>query len=390
MARFDEAGLFDRLAGAGGLTPALLTELAGHIAAFHAAASPVPGADAAAALEAALAANEGGFARQTLWPAADLAPLLAAFRTRAAALAPLLARRTAGGRVRRCHGDLHLRNICLLEGRPTLFDCLEFREDLATIDILYDLAFLLMDLWHRDLPAAANLVLNRWCDATGDDAELGLVPFYMAVRAAVRAHVAAVRGDDHRAEAEAYLVLARRLLERAQPRLVAVGGLSGTGKSTLAARLAPGIGAPPGARVLSTDRLRKALFGRPPTDRLPPEAYAPEVSTRVYEAQRAAAARVLAGGGSAVADGVFLRPEERDAIEAEARKAGVPFAGLWLEAPRPALEARVEARRGDPSDATREVVALQAGLDPGPMSWTRLEATGTPEATEAAARAHLA
>ena len=100
--------------------------------------------------------------------------------------------------MRRVHGDLHLRNICLIDGRPTLFDCLEFDEDLATTDVLYDLAFALMDLWHRGARDQANILFNRYLDATGDDAGIALLPLFMAVRAAVRAHVTAGTAAVHR------------------------------------------------------------------------------------------------------------------------------------------------------------------------------------------------
>ena len=123
--------------------------------------------------------------------------------------------------MRRCHGDLILRNICRFEGEPTLFDCLEFDEDLATIDVLYDLAFLLMDLWHRDQPDLANLVFNRYLDEPDETDGLGLMPFFMAIRAAVRAHVTAFQASEAqedsallRDEAVAYFDLARALSRR--------------------------------------------------------------------------------------------------------------------------------------------------------------------------------
>ena len=209
--------------------------------------------------------------------------------------------------MRRGHGDLHLRNICLYDDEPVLFDCLEFDEALATTDVLYDLAFLLMDLVHRGLAREANLVFNRYVDATGDDACLAMLPFLMGVRAAVRAHVgAAGAGGDARKieEARQYLDLALALFGPHEPRLVAIGGLSGSGKSSVAAALAAHLDLPPGARVLSTDRLRKQLAGIGAEEKLPPEAYTPESSLRVYGEQREQAARVLAGGGSVVADGV--------------------------------------------------------------------------------------
>src|SRR5439155_19472407 len=103
----------------------------------------------------------------------------------------LLDERRRAGKVRRCHGDLHLRNICLVDGKPLLFDCVEFSEELASIDVLYDLAFLLMDLGHRGHQGLANLVLNRYLDLTAEDDGLALMPLFLLLRAGIRAHVTA-------------------------------------------------------------------------------------------------------------------------------------------------------------------------------------------------------
>jgi len=266
--------------------------------------------------------------------------------------------------VRRCHGDLHLRNICLLDGKPTLFDCLEFSDALASIDVLYDLAFLLMDLEHRGLTDFANLVLNRYLDLTDEDDGLPAMPLFLSLRAAIRAHVTATAMDqaahaestlDMAAEARRYLDLAAQLLRPRPRRLVAIGGLSGSGKSTLAAALAPGIG----ARVLRSDVIRKHLFGVAPETRLPASAYAPEVSHRVYETLGEKAAAALAAGYSVIIDAVSLKPEERRSFAPVAEAAAVPFWGLWLAAPASTMEARLRARRHDASDASPEVLTQQ-------------------------------
>ena len=231
-----------------------------------------------------------------------------------AAVRGLLDRRRANGKVRRCHGDLHLRNICLFDDKPTLFDCLEFSDALASIDVLYDLAFLLMDLEHRGLAEFANVVLNRYLDLTGEDDGLAAMPLFLSLRAAIRAHVtatamdqaaAAERKQEPAAEARSYLSLAARLLRPRPRRLVAIGGLSGSGKSTLATALAPAIG----ARVLRSDVIRKRLFGVTPETRLPAHAYAAEISRLVYETLRQRAAAALASGYSVIIDAVSLKPE---------------------------------------------------------------------------------
>ncbi|TIV74097.1 MAG: aminoglycoside phosphotransferase, partial [Mesorhizobium sp.] len=218
--------------------------------------------------------------------------------------AGLLDRREAAGRVRRCHGDLHLRNICVFDGEPRLFDCIEFNDQIATVDVLYDLAFLLMDLWHRGFPQFANLVMNRYLDDADDEDGFVLLPFLMAVRAAVRAHVTATQVEESSqdstkliAEARSYFHLAQTLLAETPPRLVAIGGLSGSGKTTVAEALAAQIGAPPGARIVESDRIRKAMHGVAAETRLPAKAYRPGVSERVYRQIAWLAELILAEGG---------------------------------------------------------------------------------------------
>jgi uncharacterized protein len=289
-------------------------------------------------------------------------------------LGPLLDEREKTGKVRRCHGDLHLRNICLLDGSPILFDCLEFNEDLATTDVLYDLAFLLMDLWHRRLRAEANWVFNRYFDAAEEDEGVALLPFFMAIRATVRAHVGAAQaGDKDTAalkEAGAYFDLACDLMNFSPAEMVAVGGFSGSGKSSVAAAVADQLGPPPGARVLSSDRIRKRLFGVPAEMRLPVQAYEPDVSRRVYAEQARTAATYLKNGHAVIADAVFDRAEDRQRIEAAASDV-TRFKGFWLEAPLEVLIDRVNSRVGDPSDATSSVLRQQVSRAQ-PAEWQSL------------------
>ncbi|MGE3247202.1 MAG: AAA family ATPase, partial [Beijerinckiaceae bacterium] len=155
----------------------------------------------------------------------------------------------------------------------------------------------------------------------------------------------------------------------------------GSGKSTAAAEIAPQTGPPPGARILSTDRIRKSLFGKQAQERLPQEAYEAEVSQRVYEMQRRETFAALQGGWSAIADGVFLREDERAAIAAVAGKAGATFNGIWLDAPEDRLIARVEARRNDPSDATAGVVQQQLRWQTQVRDWTHIDASRPAGAT---------
>ncbi|MCC5974897.1 MAG: AAA family ATPase [Rubellimicrobium sp.] len=384
MRAFDQASLLDRLAVRGELTPQLVERLATAIARLHDNCPPDhrPGSERVAEV---LAVNEASLAETRVFPRDEVEHLNTAFRAAAATWRTELDARAEAGRVRLAHGDLHLRNIFLNGDEPVIFDCIEFNDALATIDLLYDLAFLLMDLLHRGLPGLANLVLNRYLDQTGDEGGMSLVPFFMALRAAVRAHVTATainEGADtpaRRAEARAYFDLALRLLQTQPTVVVAVGGLSGSGKSTVAQILAAQIGGGAGARYLSSDRQRKALHGVAPETRLPLGAYSPEASEQVYRAITERAQGLAAGGVSVVADAVFARPAERMRIATAAEAGGVSFHGFWLDAPAELLRERVASRRGGPSDATLTVLEAQLSHDLGQIAWTRLDAASRPE-----------
>jgi aminoglycoside phosphotransferase family enzyme/predicted kinase len=372
MRRFPDDALFDVMAREGQLSRELIEALSCRIAQFHASAGPDFARGGVAAMgdsldKAILALQDCGLAGVD-----ETAALSAGLRGALAADASLLDRRRTQGAVRLCHGDLTLRNICLLDGAPTPFDCLEFSDDIATIDVLYDLAFLLMDLWRAQAPDLANVAFNRYLDMRDESDGLPLLPFFLAFRATIRAHVEA--SQNHRVIAREYFDLAIRLLAPAAPSVIAIGGLSGSGKSSLAAALAPRIGGAPGARILSSDRVRKALFGVAATARLPAEAYAPAISEKVYRALFAAASAIIACGWPVIVDAVFDRPQDRTEIANVALRAATPFLGVWLEADLACREARVAARINDPSDATIDVLREQMKKDAGEILWRRLPA----------------
>ncbi len=388
MARFDRSDEFDRLLADGRLDAGLAERLADAVAAMHAQApraavppDPAPRIDQIGAAVAEGAPGLAGAAQA--WRAAALE---AALRLRRP-----LAARVRAGRVRRCHGDLHLRNIVLLEGVPVPFDAIEFDEGIATVDTAYDLAFLLADLGARGRPDLARTVLSRWCEAADDHAALAVLPLFLSMRLAVLALVAAARGD--RAEAAARLDgAAARLAAPPAPRLVAVGGLSGTGKTTLARALAPALAPDPGAVVLRSDSARKRLLGLAPETRAPPRAYGPETGAAVERRLLRQAGRSLRAGWAAVLDATFLDTAFAAAAARLAGRLGAPFHGLWLAAPVETAAARAAARRGDASDADAAVARAQAaGRDPAsaPPGWTVIDAGGSPAGAEAAARAAL-
>lgn len=384
MRRFSQHNLFDRLAAEGHLTPALMEETAHMITEFHARAPVRHTGSGSANMAGVLDINESGFATSHVFASADVGALTLAFRTAWSTHVEAMDVREAEGKIRLCHGDLHLRNLFLSDAGPRLFDCIDFNDQIATVDVLYDLAFLLMDLWHRGFPAFANIVMNRYLDVTGDDDGYPLLPFFMAVRAAVRAHVTATQieegGDPDgamTASATAYFDFADTLLASGAPRLIVIGGLSGSGKSTLAEALAPGLGLPPGARILESDRIRKAMFSVKPAEPLPEEAYLPDVSQKVYAALHTKAQAILSGGGTVIVNAVFDQAVLRAEIEAVAAALGVPFTGIWLEADTETLMARVRDRPKGTSDATTDVLERQLARDIGIVQWHRMD-TGQP------------
>ncbi|AMY10749.1 polynucleotide kinase [Luteitalea pratensis] len=386
MHRFPQEALFDRLAAAGTLGVTLMSPLGAAIADFHKSAEHRPDHGGKAGMSWVVDGNAAGFAE---FGAACL-ERSAAHRVTAHAsseldrLGPLLDQRRESGFVRQCHGDLHLRNIVLLDATPTLFDGVEFNEEISCTDVLYDLAFLLMDLWRRRLPRHANIVWNRYLAEAADIDGVALMPLFLSCRAAVRAKTSATAAqlqDDaqRRGELEAlareYLAMADLVLHPPTPCLVAVGGFSGSGKSTLALGLAPSIGAVPGAIVLRSDETRKRLCGVPLLQHLGPEGYSASVSERVYATVTEHAAQILRAGHSVIVDAVSFRPADRDAIEHVAAAASVPFMGFWLEAPEPMLMHRTAQRHGDASDADGSVVRTQRAHDTGDLRWCRIDAS---------------
>ncbi|MFT0892565.1 AAA family ATPase [Pseudochelatococcus sp. G4_1912] len=392
MRRFDEASTLDHLVMRNNLPSDIAHTLAAMVVRAHRNAPMVP--DPLSSV-----VELGRYVRrnaEALSERPDLFPPERVLAVKAAGLAALddlqalLLARAEAGDVRHCHGDMHLRNIVLIDGAPVLFDAIEFDDSIATVDLLYDLAFLLMDLWERGLHDVANGVLNRYLWARGherDLAGLAALPFFLSLRAGVRAMVTAValphlqdkELEQAQAEACRYLAMAEGFLSPQPVRLMAIGGLSGSGKSTLARFLAPDIGRPVGAVHLRSDIERKTLFNVAETTRLPPEAYTLAVTTEVYARLRRRAELALRAGQSVIVDAVYATEVERLEIENVARHVGVRFDGFWLEAPMSTLEARVEARINDASDADTAVVRRQSTYDIGAISWNIVQSDTAPQ-----------
>lgn len=388
MARFDESKTLDRLAP-GAVEPELGDDLAAVLRDSHRVAVISEGSNWLASLPVIIGRNTEQF-RSTPDLARDRIDKLHELSHRELARnRDLLRARATLGHVRHCHGDAHLGNIVLIDGKPVLFDAIEFDPDIATTDVLYDFAFPLMDLLAFGRDAVANRLFNSYMTAVwaGQSTALSLLPLFLSIRAAIRANVLFTKQRQHPYDrtiatvANRYFDLALRLIAPERPILLAIGGKSGTGKSVLARDIAPLIGPPPGALVLRSDVIRKRLHNVSEHTALPAATYTLKASDRIYQVMLEHAARTLAQGVSVTLDAAFLKRAERDAAEVVARNAGVEFRGIFLTADRATRLHRAASRRHDASDATADVVLLQENIDTGPICWSVVDASGTPATT---------
>lgn len=383
MRSFDQADLLDRMARERRLEATHVAALADAVAQLHAVAERRSDQGGTAGMHwhftVPLEALEG--MESCPFSEAALKRMRGRLEAEWRRLAPLLEARRRHGFVRHGHGDLHLGNACLFRGKVTLFDAVEFSDRIACVDILYDAAFMVMDLVAHGRRDFATLFLSRYLEATRDYGGLGAMPFFIAIRALVRAMANALsRTASGEAHARRYFALAEQALERPPvPQLVAVGGLSGTGKSRLARALLVHLPALPGAVHIRSDGIRKRLFGRCPEERLPASAYSRDWHRRTYDRLHRDVRRALAAGWPVVADATFIDVNSRARIAALADHLGVPFAGLWLEAPADILRARIRGRGPDASDADLAVLEAQLARDVGPLDWNRIDAGEAPE-----------
>jgi uncharacterized protein len=400
MRRFDENATLDHVADREAVSGAIIDKLALVVRRSHARAPLRDAARAAHALETYIEQNRAAFAeRPDLFDPPTARKLTVDSRRAFAIVRPALLKRGEAGFVRRCHGDLHLRNIVLIAGEPTLFDAVEFSDEIASGDVLYDLAFLLMDLEERGLRAAANRLFNRYLAPEPPEALTGLIalPLFLSLRAAIRAKVEAAsaerlegqKRDEARALARRYFDCAVRFLANVPPQLVAVGGLSGVGKSALAGAIAPEIGRAPGALWLRSDVERKAMFGIEETVGLPASAYANDVTRDVYDRLIVKARTALRAGQAVLLDATFAAAAERTAAAAAATDVSVAFAGLFLDAPLATRLERIASRRADASDADTDVARRQTAEPLSEKGWAAVAASGSLSDTTALARARL-
>ena len=369
MHRFDTAAQLDNLAARQGLSDAQCDAIADAAAEMHTGAEPVAADSDFGTPERVLAPMAENFdlmaSLHADGPLADSVVGLKAWTlAEHARLVPLLQKRKADGCIRECHGDLHLHNMALFDGRPLFFDAIEFNPYLSHIDVISDLAFLLMDLEYRGLEAKSRRILNRYLERTGDYEAVALLPFYKTYRAMVRAKVLALHAaqeipqeerDGILAEIRRYVALAETYGRKPFLFLAITSGLSGSGKSTFALQIVERLG----ALRLRSDVERMRLFrGEGKTGNL----YSADATAATYARLSELSETLLGAGCPVVADATFLNTAHRERFETVSEKLGVPFVILEIACEEAELLRRLRARaaaKNDVSEADEAVLALQ-------------------------------
>ncbi len=380
MRQFDQTELFDKRQEQGNLPADMLTNLARQVALFHDSLPPVADDKPLGTPEAVFAAMQENF--DQIRPLLDDKALLAQLDAQEAWTKTtfdrhreLIAARRDGGLVRECHGDLHLANITVFNDQVTVFDCIEFNEPFRWIDVINDLAFLLMDLESRREPVLANRVLNTYLEYRGDFEALALLPLYKAYRAMVRAKIALfTMGNPSLTDAERaglmqkyrdYAQLAEDYSAIPNCFLLATTGLSASGKTCVSAAMAGELD----LIRLRSDVERKRLHGLGPLDDsksgIGTDLYSLEATEQTYQRLANLAGDLLASGLSVIIDAACLKESERTLFAEVAENRGAPFALLHCEAPEQMRRDWVRKRKGDASEATEELLdAQQSWFEP--------------------------
>ncbi len=380
MRQFRHDARLDRCLAAGKIGPAEMGRLAAVIAEFHAALSPRD-------------TREGGWeTRCIVRPALNnfrhldagrlpdtarqqLAVIEAWTRQQCRSLEAHFEDRAAEGFVRECHGDLHLENLLLLDGRFVPFDAIEFEPKLRWIDTANDVAFAVMDFLARGRENLAFSLLNGWLEITGDYDGLRVMRFYLSYRSMVRAVVTAIRRDQQepgrksaRPGTEAYIALAARLADSPVPRLYLMHGLSGSGKTWLSERMVAGLPAPRVRSDVERKRLFSGLAGDGGNNGIETGLYGAEITEKTYEAMLRDCAIGLDAGFDMIADATFLARRHRTAFARMAKEKNARLTIVHCTAPDAVLRDRIrqrQAERQDASDADIAVLEHQIrGRDP--------------------------
>jgi len=366
MIQFDQSCLFDQKLVQGTLQPRWMDDLANHVACFHTRAeiNNDTGFDHTALLADHIRDNLSIAARYVglaISPA-DLATLSSFADTALKDRQAVLAQRQSDKHVRHCHGDLHFRNITLIDGAPTLFDCIEFNDAYSIIDTMNDIAFVVMDCDAHGRSDLGMRFLSRYLEYSGDYGGLPLLSLYLFYRASVRGKVACILADElpdyqqqpQWLEARRYFDLALAYTQSGTPRLFAIGGLSGSGKSHLALQCC----GKECAIIIRTDATRKRIASDFPDLAL----YGKQMHIHTYHAMFDAARTALAAGFSVILDATFLHPDSRRQAHALASECAVPLHFYWLDMGEAILRKRIRKRQRsatDISDADLSVLELQ-------------------------------
>jgi aminoglycoside phosphotransferase family enzyme/predicted kinase len=373
MSEFPQAALASHALARGELSAGQVTALAGEVATFHrtAARAPVHGHLGAPDVILGIALQNFAQLRPLLRAEADLSDLdaLEAWtREQHAACAYAMAQRRDYGFIRECHGDLHLGNIAVLDGKAVIFDCIEFNDEMRWIDVMSEVAFTTMDLRDRGRPDLAHRFLDAYLEITGDFAGLGVLRFYLVYRAMVRAKIARLRAaqcepggaaDALIEEYGGYVRLAKEHARTPRAAILLTHGLSGSGKTTVAQALLEAAGA---VRI-RTDVERKRLHGLDPGDRgsdagLDAGLYAPAATQATYRRSLALAQEATGAGYVAIVDGAFLKRWQRRLFQELAARNGVALVMLACTAPESVLRERIARRHSEGDDASDADLAV--------------------------------
>jgi len=371
MHRFEESARLDHVCARGELAARHLSALADTIVVFHQNAAVAPAGSYFGSGEHILQPALDNFTDLLrLVPEAGLQARLTALRdwtqTQFQQLAALMQARQHAGDVRECHGDLHLANMVLIQGRVQLFDCIEFNEDLRWMDVASEIAFVYIDLLAHQQPGLAGWLLDEVLSRSGDYQAARVLRFYAVYRAMVRAKVAALRRAQTQGDAseiDTYVALAERLLAPPALRLVITHGLSGCGKTVASDAL---LQADPDAATLRlrSDVERKRLFGLARSassgSGVGTGLYAADAHARTYAHLREQAAMLLQAGWSVLVDAAFLKRADRDAFRALAQQLGASFSILAPQATPGQLRQRILARSAAGQDASEANLAVLA------------------------------
>ncbi|HEY9908575.1 MAG TPA: AAA family ATPase [Thermosynechococcaceae cyanobacterium] len=371
MRQFPQSALFTELFDRGDLTEELLQRLAKTLAEFHAKAEITDEVRSYGEVEAVKLAIDENYAQTAKY--IGIAQTQQHFDETKQYTdrlfleqADLFSQRIADNWVRECHGDVHLRNIALWNDEILLFDCIEFNKPFRFVDVMFDAAYIVMDLDVRDRRDLSNAFLNAYVEQTGDWAGLQVLPLYVSRQSYVRAKVTSFLLDDpsvpESVKQEAaqtagqYYRLAWEYTQPRQGKLILMAGLSGSGKSTVARQFAR----QHGAIQIRSDAVRKHLAGVALSAKGGDDLYTPEMTERTYSRLLELGTNLAAQGYTVILDAKYDRATHRQAAIAQAQAHQIPLQILHCTAPLEVLQARIQQRQNDISDVTAAIVAHQA------------------------------